>query len=340
MTGLERVLATLAGQPRDRHAFAPVLSLYGARLAGTPLPVHYRDAAAYARGQAAVREAFDPDVLFAPFSFAGLAEALGSELRFFDAQPPNVRRPALRDAHSWDPRALPDPDAHPSLLFLREAVRRMAAEHGREVPVAVALPPPADLPALAMGLEAWMDAVLFDRPRAEAILEDVIPFLARLANALFADGAALLVLPGGFTAQNVVTREIVEGFSRPALARALALLRGPAILHHVGAPLLGHLDLLTGLPAVAGYAIDERDSPERARAAIGPDPVLLTGPASTRLPGLAPAQAAAEVRALLASRRGDPRFLPCTTGADVPWDVEPAAIAAMSAEVARSGGVP
>ena len=61
MNSMERIQAALAGKPVDRRAIAPVLGLYGARLTNCPLDQYYTDPAAYARGQSAVRETFQPD---------------------------------------------------------------------------------------------------------------------------------------------------------------------------------------------------------------------------------------------------------------------------------------
>lgn len=329
MNAMERVLGTIGGKALDRRAFAPVLSLYGARLTGTRLRDHYTDPAAYARGAAAVREAFRPDVLFAPFTFAGIGEAFGSEVRWFEDQPPNVRKPAIESAAGWGDVRIPDPETHPRLAFLREAVARMASDVRGEVPIAVPLPSPVDLPSLAMGLDAWMEALLFEPEAARRIGDDAATFFVRLGNALLAAGGALLVVPSALTAPRVATRELAAGFVVPALAAAFSRLAGPVVLHHIGAPMLGTLDLVAGLPAVAGFAIDEADDPVRAREVVGPGKVLLVGPSG---PGL-PAREAAEVergcRRLLEDLREDPRLVLFTAGADVPLETPPDRIHAL-----------
>ncbi len=338
MNSVERILATLAGKPVDRRAAAPVLCLYGARLTGCPLDRYYTDPAAYAAGQAAVRATFQPDILFGPFDFAGIGAAFGSELHWVPQQPPNVRRPAIRTVAEWEKLALPDPDTHPRLVFLREAVRRMAAEHRGQVLVAAVLPPPIDLPVLVMGMDAWMETVLFDADAAKRVMEKIVPFFVHLANGLFADGAAFVALPCGFASPAVVTREMVTTFARPVLADVLAQLRGPVVLHHTGAPLLAHLDLLAGLPSVVAFGMDERDDLRQARQVAGSDPVLFGGPMAPRLPGLTAAQVESEGRAWLENRREDARFLLYTSGADVPWHTPPENIHALRQAAEAFGG--
>jgi uroporphyrinogen decarboxylase len=332
-------MATLAGKLLDRRAFVPVLSLYGAQLTNCPLDQYYSDPAAYALGQAAVCEAFAPDVLCGPFAFALIGAAFGSELTIYADQAPNIRRPAIQSLAEWERLTLPDPDTHPRLLFFREAIRRMAAELQGQAPIAAVLPPPIDLPALIMGMEAWLDLVLFDRAGAERVLAKVTPFFVRLANCLFADGAAFVVLPSGFTSPAVLMREVVESFARPALDRALAQLSGPTVLHHVGAPLLAHLDLLTGMPSTVAFVLDQQDNLSKARHVIGLEPVLFGGPQGPSLARMTAAQVEMFCLAMLEERRlaKDPHFILCTSGPDVPLHTPPENIHAMRKAVATVG---
>lgn len=337
MTGLERVLGTLGGGPVDRRVFAPVLSLYGARLTGTPLRRHLSDAEAYARGAAAVRERFDPDVLFAPFAFAHVGEAFGSEVREFDDQPPNVRRPAVASAADWGRVAIPDPERHPRLRFLKDSVARLAAAHGGQVAVGAPIPSPVDLPALVMGLDAWLDALLFDPDAARRILDDTVAFFVALANGLFDAGANLVVVPSGLTAPRMAPRDLAERLALPALQAALGALKGPAVFHHVGAPMLASLDLVAHLPNVVAYALDEADDPGRAREIVGDARVLLVGPSGPGLNAVVAVDVERQATALLERLRSDPRIVLFTSGADVPIDTPPENLDALRRAVGNVG---
>ncbi len=329
MNSMGRIQATLSGQPLDRRAFAPVLGLYGARLTHCPLEQYYTDPAAYARGQSAVRETFQPDVLCAPLAFASIGAAFGSELVFLDTLPPNLRRPAIQSVEQWDSIVFPDPDIHPQLLYFRDVIRRMAAEHRGEVPIAMVIPIPADIPAVIMGLETWLEIVLFDPAGAQRVMDTIVPFYVRLVNGFFAAGATFVVMPCGFASPAIVTREIVTNFTRPILAKVLAQLRGPVVLHNVGAPLLAHLDLLTGLPAVVGFIVDQRDDLAQARCVAGPDNVLFGGLDCANIGQLTAAEVEDRCRAILEERRQDARFVLGTSGPDVAWNTPPENIHAM-----------
>ncbi|HXK55812.1 MAG TPA: uroporphyrinogen decarboxylase family protein [Gammaproteobacteria bacterium] len=339
MNSTERIMATLAGKPLDRRAVSPVLSLYGARLIGCPLDQYYMDPAAYARGQSAVRETFRPDVLFAPLAFASIGAAFGSELVFTDTDVPNIRRPAVQTVEDWDLLLPPDPDTDPRLLYFREAIRLMAAEHGDQVPIAMVIPIPADIPGLVMGLEAWLETVLFDPAEAQLVMEKVIPFYVQLVNGFFAAGAKFVAMPSAFASPTIVTRDIVSSFTRPILDRVLSQLHGPVILHNVGAPLLPHLDLLTGLPAMVGVIMDQRDDLARARQVVGSDIVLFGGLDCSTISQMTVSEVKDRCRVILEERRQDPRFVLSTSGPDVVWNTPPENIHAMLKTAESTGSV-
>jgi uroporphyrinogen decarboxylase len=340
MNSMERVLATIAGRPRDRCAFTAMLSLYGAQLTGCDLERYYTDPAAYARGQLAVLETFHPDILLSPVAFAAMGMAFGSKLHFFAEQPPNIRRPAIASADEWDRLALPDPYTHPNFLFFLEAVRRMAAKTRGEVPIAAVLPSPIDFPILIMGIEEWLQTILFDAPKALRIVDDITPLFVRMANCMLEDGAAFVAVSCAFASPAIVTREIATEFSRPALEKALAELKGPVFLHGTGAPLLRHLDILTGLPSTVALAVDFLDNLSEARQAIGPDKVLFGGPLGTALPSKSAAQVEDECRAILEDRRQDTHFILITAGADIPLSTPPENIHAIRQAAELHGEIP
>lgn len=339
MNSMERVLATLAGKSLDRRAIAPVLGLYGARLTRCPIKQYYTDPAAYARGQAAVRETFQPDVLCAPLAFASIGTAFGGELIFPETAAPNLRRPAVQTVEEWDALVPPDPDTHPQLLYFREVIRLLAAEHKNEIPIAMVIPIPADIPAVVMGLETWLETVLFDPAGAQRVMDKIIPFYIRLVNGFFAAGATFVVMPSGFASATIVTREMVTTFTRPILAQVLAQLNGPVVLHNVGAPMLPHLDLLAGLPAVVGFIVDQRDDLAQARRVVGADSVLFGGLDCGNMGQMTTAEVEAHCRAILEERRQDAHFILGTSGPDVVWHTPPENIHALRKAVESFGRI-
>lgn len=304
------------------------LSLYGARLTHCPLSEYFSDSLRYAQGQAAIHDAFAPDVLFGPFGFAQIGASFGGKLKYFEDQAPVLRETAGNSVMDLVQIPIPDPETCPYLQYHCRAISDLVDRCGTGTPVAAILPLPIDLPSLIIGMDAWIDSILFDPKRTQEVIEIITPFLVDLANLFYEHGADFIVSPCAFLSPAMVTREIATNFARPVLAETLRQLHGPVVLHHGGAPVLAHLDLLTNLPNVAGYVVDSRDNLRRAREIIGPDTVLFSGPSNLSLPDMSVDEVTMRCSAVLKDRASDPRFILCNSGPDVPLSTAPENICA------------
>ncbi len=338
MTSFERVIATLNGKPGARRLFTLTLSLYGARLTDCPLTEYYRDPERYARGQEAVAALCAPDILFGPFALTLEAEAFGSELIFLPTNPPNVRKPAFRNPEDFLRTALPDVDSHPSLLYFRESIRLMARKHKGKTPICAVITAPVDLPAIVLGIDRWIETLLFAPASAEAVLEATCRHFIELANALLADGADFIGLTTVFSNPAILFRKQIDEIILPALDRSFREVKGPIVFHHGGNPMVPFLrDYLT-LPNVAAFAVDQRDSLAEARSILGPGRLLLgnlNGPTLSSTPAEAVLEA---VDRILEDRKDDSCFIFSTSGADVPWDAPPELIQAIAEKIRSFGG--
>ncbi len=339
MNSIQRITGTLEGKPLDRRAFIPVLSLYGARLTNCPLDRYYADPVAYTAGQIAVGQAFEPDIVFGPFAFALIGAAFGSEIKLSTSQPPNIQRPGVSSLDQWEQMAEPNPDTNPYLLYFRESIRLMAVEFQGKTPIAACLPSPVDIPALVLGMEGWMDLLLFNPEGAQGLLARVNQFFVKLTNCLFDEGAMVAFLPCGYASPAILMRNAVQSLIRPALDQALGQLNGPAVLHHCGAPLLDHLDILAGLPSTIGFALSHEEGLTRARQVLGPGPALLSGPHGPSLVEMDPAQVENACRSILEERdrEKDRHFILVTLGADVLYHTPPENLHAMGKALAGVG---
>ncbi len=327
MNSAERVMAALSGARPDRTPWTAVLSLYGARLTDCPLERYYHDPGAYAAGQRAVRDTFHPDILFMPFALVKEGEAFGATAHTFANQPPNLDRPALA-GEEFTACHLPDIDIHPSLLYLRESLRRTVADNGTTLPVAALALDPFALPVMLFGLERWLEIFLCEVPLRRDVLAMTSAHFVRWANALLADGAACVILPSIFTSPAVLPRTLVEQHVVPVLQQALSQVKGPVIIHHAGGPMHPFLDLLAPLPAAA-FAVDARDPLAACRAAVGPERPLLSGIDGPSLADRAPSEIAMSARARC-TELTDTRFIFTTTGPDVPYATAPGNLHALA----------
>jgi uroporphyrinogen decarboxylase len=339
MNSLERVLAALQNQPADRPAFFLNASLYGARLTGAALDDHYTRADLYAEGQMAVRETFHPDLLISPFFVPAIGEAFGSPWRTGPKQAPNVVKFVAQTAEDMLKLPLPDVDSHPRLLYLRETIRILSKTYAGEVPIFGVLVSPSDIPPLVIGLEAWIDALLFQPEVAQALLDRLTPFFVDLGKAMLSDGATGLALTANLANGFIVTDAVAETLTLPALKKALTEIPGPVIFHHGGCPLVDQLARFKGLPNVVAYFIDGGEDLGAARRALGPGPIVMGNLNGPGLMDLRPDEVQAQCDRALAQRGEDRQFILSTCSADIQLDTPPECLAAVAEAVCRAGGV-
>lgn len=329
MTPLERVMATLQGKPADRVPVIAVLSAYGSRLTGVPLKEYFTDPRAYADGQGAVMEQLEADALLAPFVYGYLCEAFGGELRWFDNQAPNVRKPPFESLSEALQAPLPDCRTTGHLPFILEAVRIMKERYGERIPLFSPIPGPAGLAALTLGLEGFLDAFLFHPEQADRLLDRYGHFFTEWGNALFEAGVAGLIMTEPLSASEVAPRKMFEKRVCPRLEKLLPCLNGPVVFHHSGGHLNHVLDLAAALSGVIGASVSSKDDLAEARKLLGPDKLLLGNLDNLTFPEVSAERIRRESLVRLEQAAGHGPFILATSGADLPLSTPPENILAM-----------
>ncbi len=320
MQPIERVMNRLQGKPVDCVPYAPLTSLYGARLISCPLEEYFSVPEKYVQGQAAVTDAFEPDIVFTPFGLVIEAEAFGSKAVYFEKNPPNIRIPAITDAGDIYKIAVPDIEHHPRLMYIRESTRLLAKQYRDQIPIAAICNSPTDLPALIMGIENWIDTLLFHPAAARSLMELTSRYFVAFANALLADGASCIFTPASFSNPLIITHRIAQNVLVPVLRECYARINGPIVFHHGGARLIPFLELLHDLPNVAGFVIDPRDSFDEARGIMGTGPAIMGNLNGPLLLKNSPHTIESRCLKILENRKADPKFLFTTSNADIPYD--------------------
>lgn len=320
MTSMERVLAALRGEPSDRRAFTMTLSLYGAKLTGCSMEEYFTNPQKYLDGQIAVSQQCKPDILFAPFALALEAQAFGSEILFLDKQPPNVCKLKIRNPADIGLMKIPNSDSDEGLRFLLEAAKLMAGHFTQNCPVCGVLTSPLDLPALIMGVENWLEILLFDRQKAVAVVATMLDYFVDMANKMFENGVSFIVMAMVFCNPQILLDTIVVDFIVPSLMTIFSKVKGPLVFHHGSVPIAKYLPMYLNLPNVAGFVLDHRDSLDAARSATGENRLLLGNMDGPTLGKMSTANAIDKARRILENRRTDRHFIFATSGADVGWD--------------------
>lgn len=321
MNSKERVLATFQGEPVDRRPFTAMLSLYGAGLINCPLSQYYTDPLYYAKGQAAVRETFQSDILFAPLVAVAEGEAFGSEAKYFDDMPPNLFRPVAPSPDDIAGLSLPDINSHPRLVFIREALRRITEEHGQEICIGALALGPVDLPFMIMSMDGWLETILFKRDNARRMLELTIPFFINWVNALFRDGASFVLIPTASLNPWIASREMAEEFTIPTMREVLPNARGKIILHHTGEAFPSFWEMCRDLPNVIGLIVDSINDYKKIRQNVGVQTTILAGFDGLKIGSMQPEKIEKECRELLCEFKKDPRIIPGASVLDVSLDI-------------------
>lgn len=329
MNSYQRVMGTLMGQPVDRVPVFAVLGSYGAKLTGVDLRTLYRDVSAYVAGQQAVQSAYGFDLVMTPFEYTAISEAFGGETAWSDSQAPNMKRPGIRTAAGVLAAPLPDPQRTGQLPAILEATRRLADLYKEQVPVIAVLPGPAVMPALMIGMEQWMETVLFDQELARAILDHTAPFFVSWANALLAAGADCLVVTEGMATAEIAPRVLFAGQFLPLLTATFARINGPKVLHHTGGRMNHTLDLLPGLAGLVGVAVSSRDDLAEARRLIGPDLNLIGNLDNLSFPSLPAAAITGMCMSCLQTAAPSGHYILANSGADIPLDTSEDTLRAM-----------
>jgi uroporphyrinogen decarboxylase len=334
MNSYQRVMNTLAGQPVDRLPVFAVLGAYGGKLTHTALSTLFSDAAAYVAGQKALQEEFGFDLVISAFDYSVIAEAFGGEVAWSADQVPNMKRPAVRKAADALLLPLPDILCTARLPVILEVNRQLASLYKEEVPIISALPGPCILPALLVGMEQWMEAVLFDQDLAQKLLDYTGSFFVSWANALLDAGADCLVVTEGMATSAVAPRSMFAGQFLPHLRDIFSQIHGPKVLSSTGGCMNHILDLLPGLDGLAGVIAGSKDDLAEARQLLGPELNLIGNLDNLTLPAASVDEVYEMSMACLRTAAPSGHYILANAGADMPQAVSPENLRAMQAAAA------
>ena len=343
MNAYGRLMNTLMGQPVDRVPVLAVLGAYGGKLTNTDLKTLYHDPAAWVAGQQAVQETFGFDLVMTEFNYSAIAEAFGGQVAWFSDQAPNMKRPATDSAEAALGLTLPDPQRTGRLPAILESTRRLAEYYQKKVPVIGVVPGPGILPSLLIGMEQWMETLLFDQDTARKLLDHTGQFFVTWANALLQAGADCLVVTEGMAAAEIAPRNLFAEQFLPHLQATFAQVQGPKVLHQTGGSINHILDLLPGLTGLVAVAVGSKDDLTQARALVGPELTLIGNLDNLCFPSASPEELYAMALDCLRTAAPNGHFILSNAGADISLGTAPEtlqALLAASSDYAVKEGYP
>ena len=276
MTGRQRILATLAGQPRDALAFMPITMMFAAHRIGRKYHDYVTDYRVLTEAQVRTAEEFDFDYVSVISDPGREAADCGAQVAFFEDQPPAIIEEHARLARQTDLLTLqvPDPlgggrmhDRVKGVALLKErAGDSRLVEGWIEGPIAEA----ADLRGLNTIMTDLVDSPQFVRD----LFEFTVQMGLRFAKAQIDAGADILGV--GDAAASLVGPRYYEEFVWPYEHR---LIDG---IHAIGGRVRLHIcgntkPLLAAIGRLGCEVVDlDFKSPMRlGREQMGPRQVLL-----------------------------------------------------------------
>lgn len=274
MTHYRRLTIALQGGQADRVPVFLPLTMHGAKELGLDLREYFDRGEYVAEGQFRLQRKFGHDALFVEFYAVAEAIPFGAEPMFFDHGPPNMDTPPLRDWQKIGHLAVPDPLAAPPLRQTLRAIECCAARAKGKLPIVGVALAPFSLPALLMGLEGWLELLLFGPADVrDALLNITSEYCVHWANAQLAAGADAIVMPDAVSSSTIITRREFIAWSLPVLKNTVARIKGPVLLAGVGR--LQQIADLLPRTGVRAALITADDDLLRCRAAFGTDVALI-----------------------------------------------------------------
>lgn len=274
MNSYQRTMARLAGEPVDRLPAQPIFMLLAAKLIGRTYEDYVRDYRVCAEAQLNLVEEFGVDMVSLcsdPWREAG---DCGTELIYFEAQPPAAKRHLLADKSALADLRAPDPASGPRMSDRIQGVRLLKEQVGGEVPVLGWVEGPLAEAADLRGLNEILEDLMLDSGFAQDVLDFATEMEISFAQAQVAAGADVVGI--GDAAASLVSSELYVSFVLPGerrIAEAIHQAGAKVRLHICGNTnhLIEHMARVGADQVELDYPVDLA----RARTALGPEVCML-----------------------------------------------------------------
>ncbi len=235
MTGKERILAKLRGEPTDSLPLMPITMMFAADVFGVRYRDYARDCRVLAEAQVAVADRFGLDYVSAISDPAREASDLGAAVEWFDDQPPAIAesRALLTEKSKLAGLDLPGLTQPGRMHDRVEGVRLLAERTGATRIVEGWVEGPCAMSADLRGLNTLMLDFFDDAPFVEALFDFTVRMELEFARAQVDAGATLIGV--GDAAASLVGPKLYTQYVLPCEQRLIAT------IHALGVPVRLHI---------------------------------------------------------------------------------------------------
>ncbi|MEW7973618.1 MAG: uroporphyrinogen decarboxylase family protein [Candidatus Thiodiazotropha endolucinida] len=338
-TPLQRVLTTLGHEEPDRVPLFLLLSITGAKFAGTSIKEYFTDGARVAESQLRMQERYRNDCLYGFYYASAEVEPFGGSTLFFSDGPPNAGAPPIRSGADIDSLVAPDPMSSVVLCRVLETQRILKAEAGDRIPIIGEVISPFSLPIMQMGFEAYLNLMFEEPGRFHKLMEVNEEFCVNWANAQLEAGATAITYFDPVSSTTVITPEHYRKTGHEVAKRTIARINGPTVTHLASGNCIPILDdiVTTGTRVVGVSSLEDlRVLKEKAMGKL----TLLGNMNGVEMARWTLEQAEMIVKRAIAQAGPGGGFILADNHGEIPWQVSDEVLMAISDAVRRWGSYP
>jgi uroporphyrinogen-III decarboxylase len=263
ITGMDRLVAAINGEPSDRIPVFCNLLDQGAKELGMSIEEYYSNGDHVAEGQLRMREKYGYDSLWSLFYVGKEAELLGCRrIVYAKDGPPNVGEMVIQSYDDIHKLQVPeDISAHPAFQESLKCLRILRAAAGGTYPICAYLTASMTLPAILMGMEKWMELLLTGPADVRnELLAKCSDFFHREITAYRNAGADIFVYANPFGSTDFIPRKFFEEVSLPWMERDLTPGGTQGVVYYCGGARMNSvIDLVLERLGIATYYLSPLD---------------------------------------------------------------------------------
>jgi uroporphyrinogen decarboxylase len=338
MTPLERFAAYGRGEAIDRYPCVPIVGNTAARVIGVKVGAFRGNGRIIADAQIASYRRFGYDVIRVFTDLYTLGEAMGAEVYYPEDETAYLAAPAISSIEDISRLKPVEPDLDGNLPSHLEAMKRVIATVGNEVPVTGAVTCPFTTASFLVGAEKLAKLTIKNPEVVHRLCEIALESAIRYSAAIIATGCSPS-LTDPMSSSTVIGPRQFQEFSYPYLKRLIDFIHGhgKAVTLHI----CGKTEKIWQAMVDAGVdciSIDNEASLSGAVTAVG-DRVRIMGnvnPSEIMLQGT-PEDVKKAVFAGVSEAGGNPKGYIVASGCSLPTETPFANIQAMMDAVKEIG---
>jgi len=237
VTGIERLTALVNGNIIDRVPVFCNLIDQGAKELGLSIKEYFSKGEYVAEAQLKMREKYGYDSLWSLFYAGREAELLGCKKMIFSGNgPPNVGHMIIKNYEDIHNLRIPDDiTSHPVFEQPLACLKILKNEAGTKYPICAYTTSSMTLPAMLMGMEKWMELLLFGPAEIrDELLEKCSDFFSKHLQAYKNAGATVFVYANPFGSTDFVSYKQFCDLSLPWMIKDLQQVGTEGVVYYCG----------------------------------------------------------------------------------------------------------